>query len=290
MLIMDNPLNILIIDKFSDITSLLADEFKQLGCNFALVEDEILALQKACEQKYDVIFCNAWIQHENSGIQVISLIRQHSEINKDTPIYALDVDEHKEFIRHPENYGLTNCIPIHHLSESLPQIHNIINNCRLIDKKAGETVKLSDSKKDFLLAKTLELVGNFHVLLIGSQSAENIIKLFSNSPGDIDVAFDYGAAKKKLALNIYDFVLIDLDATDLKSDTNLVYFAKNFCKKNLGTAIFGFSAENSDDYNKDVKACTHIPHVMKFPFKEENIEEMIRITRWKIDAVFQKYA
>lgn len=46
MLIMENPMSILIIDKFLEITSLLADKFKQLGCDVALTEDEILALQK----------------------------------------------------------------------------------------------------------------------------------------------------------------------------------------------------------------------------------------------------
>lgn len=283
-------IDVLLIDKFSDITSLLEDEFKKLGCNVGFFEDEILALQKACEQKYDVIFCNAWIRHENSGIQLFSLIRQYTQINKDIPIYALDMDRHNKFIHHPENYGLTGCLPTHHLSESLPKIHNIINNCKLVDKKTSETVKLSDSKKDFLLAKTLELIGCFHVLLIGPQSAERIIKLFSKSPCDIDIAFNCEIAKKKLVLNTYDFVLIDLDTTDLKSGDNLVYFTRNFCEKNRGTTVFGFSAENSDDYNEDVKVCTHIPHVIRFPFEEKDIDEIIRLARWKVDAISQRYA
>lgn len=287
---MNNQLHMLLIDNSIIGVSLMHD-FKKLGCHVDLIKDETLALQKACEHKYDIIFSNAWIQHENSGIQLISLIKQHAEINKDTPIYALDIDNHNEFIQHPKTYELTNCIPINNLDESLLYIKEIINNFKPVNKKTNESMPLLDSEKDFLLAKTLELIGNFHVLLIGatSQSAEEIIKLFSNSPCDLDVAFNYELAKKKLALNAYDFILINLDATDLELDRNLVYFTRNFSTKNHNTTIFGFSAENSDEYNEDVRICAHINHVMDFPFKTKNIELMMKLARWKIDATFHQY-
>ena len=106
---------------------------------------------------------------------------------------------------------------------------------------------------------------------------------------NIDVAFDYEIIKRKLALNTYDFVLIDLDKTHLEMDDNLVYFTRNFSTKNRDTTIFGFSTENSDEIKKDVRICAHINHVMNFPFTAEDIELMITLARWKIDATFHKY-
>lgn len=278
---MNNQLHILLIDN-SIIGVSLVDDFKKLGCNVDLIKDETLALQKACEHKYDIIFSNAWIQHENSGIQLISLIKQHAEINKDTPIYALDIDNHNEFIQHPKTYGLTNCIPINNLDESLLYIKKIINNFKPANKKTNESMPLLDSEKDFLLAKTLELIGNFHVLLIGatSQSAEEIIKLFSNSPCDLDAAFNYELAKKKLVLNVYDLILINLDIDDLWYNASLVYFIRNFSENNRDTTIFGFGAENNDEYNEDVRIYTHIHHTVSFPFAEKDVERMIRLARY----------
>lgn len=131
---MNNQLHMLLIDNSIIGVSLMHD-FKKLGCNVDLIKDETLALQKACEHKYDIIFSNAWIQHENSGMQLISLIKQHAEINKDTPIYALDIDNHNEFIQYPKTYGITNCIPINNLDESLLYIKEIINNFKPVNKK-----------------------------------------------------------------------------------------------------------------------------------------------------------
>lgn len=278
---MNNQLHILLIDN-SIIGVSLMDDFKKLGCNVDLIKDETLALQKACEHKYDIIFSNAWIQHENSGMQLISLIKQHAEINKDTPIYALDIDNHNEFIQYPKTYGITNCIPINNLDESLLYIKEIINNFKPVNKKNNESMPLLDYEKDFLLAKTLELIGNFHALLIGatSQSAEEIIKLFSNSPCDLDVAFNYELAKKKLVLNVYDLILINLDIEDLWYNASLVYFIRNFSENNRDTTIFGFGAENNDEYNEEVRICTHIHHTVSFPFNKKDVERMIRLARY----------
>lgn len=278
---MNNQLHMLLIDNSIIGVSLMHD-FKKLGCNVDLIKDETLALQKACEHKYDIIFSNAWIQHENSGMQLISLIKQHAEINKDTPIYALDIDNHNEFIQYPKTYGITNCIPINNLDESLLYIKEIINNFKPVNKKNNESMPLLDYEKDFLLAKTLELIGNFHALLIGatSQSAEEIIKLFSNSPCDLDVAFNYELAKKKLVLNVYDLILINLDIEDLWYNASLVYFIRNFSENNRDTTIFGFGAENNDEYNEEVRICTHIHHTVGFPFKKKDVERMIRLARY----------
>ena len=287
---MNHQLDILLIDK-SFTNCLLVDKIKSLGCDVDFIEDETGALQKACEHKYDIIFTNVEIRHKNSGIQLVSLIRQHAEINKDTPIYALDMSKHSEYVLHSKSYGFISCIPWFNKKESMLYIKEIINNQRLANNHRDKDITLSDSNKDFLLAKTLELMGNSHVLLIGaaSQSAEETIKLFANSPCDIDVAFNYDIAKNKLALNAYDFILINLDTTDLELDRNLVYFIRNFSTKNHGTTIFGFSAENSDEYNEDVRFCTHINHIMDFPFTAEDIELMIKFARWKIDATFHQY-
>lgn len=278
---MNNQLHMLLIDNSIIGVSLMHD-FKKLGCHVDLIKDETLALQKACEHKYDIIFSNAWIQHENSGMQLISLIKQHAEINKDTPIYALDIDNHNEFIQYPKTYGITNCIPINNLDESLLYIKEIINNFKPVNKKNNESMPLLDYEKDFLLAKTLELIGNFHALLIGatSQSAEEIIKLFSNSPCDLDVAFNYELAKKKLVLNVYDLILINLDIEDLWYNASLVYFIRNFSENNRDTTIFGFGAENNDEYNEEVRICTHIHHTVGFPFKKKDVERMIRLARY----------
>ena len=278
---MNNQLHMLLIDNSIIGVSLMHD-FKKLGCHVDLIKDETLALQKACEHKYDIIFSNAWIQHENSGMQLISLIKQHAEINKDTPIYALDIDNHNEFIQYPKTYGITNCIPINNLDESLLYIKEIINNFKPVNKKNNESMPLLDYEKDFLLAKTLELIGNFHALLIGatSQSAEEIIKLFSNSPCDLDVAFNYELAKKKLVLNVYDLILINLDIEDLWYNASLVYFIRNFSENNRDTTIFGFGAENNDEYNEEVRICTHINHTVGFPFKKKDVERMIRLARY----------
>ena len=278
---MNNQLHMLLIDNSIIGVSLMHD-FKKLGCHVDLIKDEKLALQKACEHKYDIIFSNAWIQHENSGMQLISLIKQHAEINKDTPIYALDIDNHNEFIQYPKTYGITNCIPINNLDESLLYIKEIINNFKPVNKKNNESMPLLDYEKDFLLAKTLELIGNFHALLIGatSQSAEEIIKLFSNSPCDLDVAFNYELAKKKLVLNVYDLILINLDIEDLWYNASLVYFIRNFSENNRDTTIFGFGAENNDEYNEEVRICTHINHTVGFPFKKKDVERMIRLARY----------
>lgn len=278
---MNNQLHMLLIDNSIIGVSLMHD-FKKLGCHVDLIKDETLALQKACEHKYDIIFSNAWIQHENSGMQLISLIKQHAEINKDTPIYALDIDNHNEFIQYPKTYGITNCIPINNLDESLLYIKEIINNFKPVNKKNNESMPLLDYEKDFLLAKTLELIGNFHALLIGatSQSAEEIIKLFSNSPCDLDVAFNYELAKKKLVLNVYDLILINLDIDDLWYNASLVYFIRNFSENNRDTTIFGFGAENNDEYNEEVRICTHIHHTVGFPFKKKDVERMIRLARY----------
>lgn len=287
---MNHQLDILLIDKsFTD--CLLVDKIKNLGCNVDFIEDETGALQKACEHKYDIIFTNIDIWHKNSGINLLSLIRQHAEINKDTPIYALDMSKQSEYVLHSKSYGFVSCIPWFNKKEAMIYIKETINNQRLANNHRDEEITLSDTNKDFLLAKTLELIGNLHVLLVGAtpQSAEKTIKLFSNSPCDIDVAFNYEIAKKKLALNAYDFILINLDTTDLELDRDLVYFTRNFSTKNHNTTIFGFSAENSDEYNEDVKICAHINHVMDFPFKARDIELMIKLARWKIDATFHQY-
>lgn len=287
---MINQINILFIDK-SAITVLSKDEFKQLGCHVDFFEDEVFALQKACEQKYDAILCNIEIHHKNSGIQLISLIKRYSKINNHTPIYGLDIDEHNEYTLQSKAEGLAGRIPIFNKEKAMLYIKEIINNLRLANNHKDESIPLSDSNKDFLLAKTLELIGNYHGLLIGDtpQSTEDIIKLFSDSFCDIDVAFDYEIIKRKLALNTYDFVLIDLDKTHLEMDDNLVYFTRNFSTKNRDTTIFGFSTENSDEIKKDVRICAHINHVMNFPFTAEDIELMITLARWKIDATFHKY-
>ena len=92
---MINQTNILFIDK-SAIKVLSKNEFKKLGCHVDFFEDEVFALQKACEQKYDAILCNIEIHHKKSGIQLISLIRRYSKINNHTPIYALDTGQTHE--------------------------------------------------------------------------------------------------------------------------------------------------------------------------------------------------
>lgn len=284
---MKQTIDVLVVDK--SLTSfLLVDELEKLGCHVDLIQDEVHALQKTGEHQYDILFINVWIQHENSGIQLISLIKKHAKINENTLIYAIDFDSPNEFIETPESHQFIYCIHMNHPSKLGDNIKGIIANYA-IKERPNITSPLLHSEKNFLLAKALELIGNTHVLLVETtQHAKEIIKSFSNSPCDIDIAFDYEAAQKKLALNKYDFILIDLDTAHLLENEDLVSFARNFCDKNIDTTIFGFSKKD-DQSIQNAKNLNQVFHVTKFPFQQKDIDEMIKIARWKIDLAIHKH-
>ena len=196
-----------------------------------------------------------------------------AEINQDTPIYGIDVNRDSVYIREPEKYGFNDCFSCSKITQNFSSIL-----CNLIPYNKTRELGMLDSKRKYLFAKTLEVIGCSHILFIENKPfiSEEVSKIFSSDVYDVDTTFSIETAHKKVVNNSYDLILIDLDNLNPHEVASFVSFCHNFCIKNIHTTIYGLS-DNDDEWIFLEKEFTGIKHVQKYPLCQSDIEHMLSI-------------